>query len=39
MSVQFGLFLTNQHPVGTDQVQALQSIRLINEHVMPALRA
>ena len=24
MSVQFGLFLTNQHPVGTDQVTALR---------------
>ena len=24
MTVQFGLFLTNQHPVGTDQVQALR---------------
>ena len=31
MSVQFGLFLTNQHPVGTDQVQALkEQIRVVH---------
>ncbi len=31
MSVQFGLFLTNQHPVGTDQVKALrEQIRVVH---------